>query len=69
MDPVILKGRNVRRDAGAAALRERAIQEGRQPEVRTLVEDGVLRALEVRCSCGEIVTIKLEGEAPPTAGA
>jgi len=69
MDPVILKGRQVRRDEGAAARRERAVHEGRQPEVRTLVEDGALRALEVRCACGEIVTIKLEGEAPSDAGA
>lgn len=69
MDPVILKGRRVRRDEGAAARRERAVQEGRQPEVRTLVEDGVVRALEVRCACGEIVTIKLEGADPAPTGA
>lgn len=64
MDPVILKGRQVRREDGAAARRERAVSEGRQPHVRALEENGVVRAIEVRCACGDVVTVELETSAP-----
>ena len=69
MEPVILKGNRVRREEGPTGRRQRAAAEGRQPHVRALEQDGIVRAIEVRCSCGDIVTIELETQAPPQGAA
>lgn len=67
MDRVILKGRHVRREEGPIARRERAAGEGRPTEIRALEENGVVRTLEVRCSCGDVITIDLDTRAPQGA--
>lgn len=61
MEPVILKGKRVTREVGPAMQRKQAIARGEQSEVRALSQDGVLRAIEVRCSCGDVITIELQG--------
>ncbi len=35
-----------------------------EAQVRLLREGGVLRALEVRCSCGERLTVELDYDSP-----
>lgn len=61
MEPVILKGQRVTREEGPAVRRSRAIARGEHSEVRALSQDGVLRAIEVRCTCGDVITIELDG--------
>jgi hypothetical protein len=72
MEPVILKGRSVRREAAPSRRLAAAIATGdkQPPKVRTLVVDGVVRSVEVTCSCGETTTIDLiadGGSAPANA--
>ncbi len=61
MEPVILKGRKVRREEAPARRLATQVASGERkaPSVRTLVVDGVVRALEVTCSCGEVTTVDL----------
>ncbi|MEM8712386.1 MAG: hypothetical protein AAGG01_15650 [Planctomycetota bacterium] len=61
MEPVILKGRQVKREEAASKRIAAAVARGdrQPPSVRTLVVDGVVRAIEVTCSCGETTTIDL----------
>lgn len=61
MERVILKGRQVRREATPARRLAAQVASGdrKAPTVRTLVVDGVVRALEVTCSCGEVTTVDL----------
>ena len=61
MQPVILKGRTVRREEAPSRRLAAAIATGdkQPPKVRTLVVDGVVRSIEVTCSCGETTTIDL----------
>ncbi|QDV05035.1 hypothetical protein Poly30_05300 [Planctomycetes bacterium Poly30] len=67
MDPVILKGRQVKREEAPARKLAAAVASGEKqpPTVRTLVVDGVVRALEVTCSCGEVTTIELKSIPSP----
>ncbi len=61
MDPVILKGRQVRREEAPARRLASSVASGERqaPSVRTLVVDGVVSAIEVTCSCGEVTTVEL----------
>lgn len=65
MDPVILKGSNVRRDHSAAARRIAATAAGTEPTVRCIQIDGRVAAIEVRCACGDTTTVELVLEAAP----
>lgn len=67
MEPVILKGRQVKREAAPSRRLAAAVASGEKqpPSVRTLVVDGVVKALEVTCSCGEVTTIELKSEMNP----
>lgn len=67
MSTVILKSDRVQNQNTAETRRAAAIARGAQPEVRVLEVDGVVHGLEVRCSCGELVTVELQ--VPPPAGA
>ncbi len=60
MSRVILKSQHVQNQDSAETRRAAAIARGAQPEVRVLEVDGVVRGLEVRCSCGELVTVELQ---------
>lgn len=60
MSRVILKSQQVRKQESAEVRRAAAIARGAQPEVRLLEVGGVVRGLEVRCACGELVTVELE---------
>jgi hypothetical protein len=60
MSRVILKSDRVQAQDSAEVRRAAAIARGAQPEVRVLEVDGVVRGLEVRCSCGELVTVELQ---------
>lgn len=66
MSRVILKSQHVQSQDSAETRRAAAIARGAQPEVRVLEVDGVVRGLEVRCSCGELVTVELQ--VPPSVG-
>lgn len=61
MEPVILKGRSVRREDAPARRLANAIATGdkQPPKVRTLVVDGVVQSIEVTCACGDTTTIDL----------
>jgi hypothetical protein len=67
MEPVILKGRQVKREEAPSRRFAAAVASGdkQPPSVRTLVVDGVVRALEVTCSCGEVTTIELMSTTTP----
>jgi len=67
MSRVILKSDRVQNQDPSETRRAAAIARGAQPEVRVLEVDGVVRGLEVRCSCGELVTVELQ--VPSPAGA
>ncbi|GEM_PF-3806810 len=60
MSRVILKSQQVQSHDSAENRHAAAIARGAQPEVRVLEVDGVVRGLEVRCSCGELVTVELQ---------
>ena len=60
MDGVILKGNQVRREQSSHARHAAAVARGTHPEVRLIELDGAVRALEVRCSCGDTITVELE---------
>lgn len=60
MEKVILKSRDVRREESPTGRRVRAIQEGGKAEVRAVSENGVVRAIEVVCACGDRMTIQLD---------
>ena len=64
MSRVILKSQHVQSQDSAETRRAAAIARGAQPEVRVLEVDGVVCGLEVRCSCGELVTVELQ--VPPS---
>ena len=66
MEPVILKGRSIRREEAPSRRLAAAIATGdkQPPKVRTLVVDGVVRSVEVTCSCGETTTIDLISSEP-----
>ncbi|MGD2016699.1 MAG: hypothetical protein PVJ89_01170 [Planctomycetota bacterium] len=65
MSRVILKSQQVQQQDTAEIRRAAAIARGAQPEVRLLEVGGVVRGLEVRCACGELVTVELQ--VPPAA--
>ena len=71
MEPVILKGRQVRREQAKPQRIAQAVAMGDAcvPTVRSLMDDGVVRAIEVTCSCGEKTTVDLVhgAAAPPTS--
>ncbi|MEE2939464.1 MAG: hypothetical protein VX460_03665 [Planctomycetota bacterium] len=60
MERVILKSRDVRHEESPGGRRVRATQEGGQAGVRAISEDGVVRAIEVVCACGDRMTIQLD---------
>jgi len=60
MERVILKSRDVRHEESPGGRRPRAVHEGSQAEVRAISEDGVVRAIEVVCACGDRMTIQLD---------
>lgn len=60
MDKVILKSRDVRRESSPALERVHLLQQGAKAEVRTVSEGGVLRAIEVVCTCGDVITVDLD---------
>ena len=72
MSRVILKSDRVQAQDSAAVRHAAAIARGAQPEVRVLEVDGVVRGLEVRCACGELVTVELQvpagGARPASVG-
>ena len=51
-------GRPARREPWGR--RTRAVQEGGRAEVRAVSENGVVRAIEVVCACGDRMTIQLD---------
>ena len=58
MNPVIIKHRNVRVQASSAPCAD-----GKSVE---LLRDGdVVRALQVRCSCGEVTVVEFDYPEPP----
>ena len=63
MEPVILKSRHVRQDETTRARRARAGETCAEPEVRTLIDHGVVRAIEIVCACGETTTVQLDSDA------
>lgn len=70
MEPVILKRNQVQRTDARRAV---GGQNGPvEPEIRTLLQDGVIRAIEVVCACGETVTVELQltsdRDTPPSPG-
>ncbi len=69
MEPVILKGRTVRREEAPSRRLAAAIATGDKepPKIRTLVVDGVVRSVEVTCSCGETTTIDLVAQESPAS--
>lgn len=65
MEHVILKRRDVRRDDQGSGHQG----DGRsEPMLRTLSEDGVVRAIEVTCACGQAVTVELAYPLAQAAG-
>ena len=60
MERVILKSRDVRHEESPGGRRTRAGQEGGRAEVRAVSENGVVRAIEVVCACGDRMTIQLD---------
>lgn len=60
MERVILKSRDVRHEESSCGRRARATQESGRAEVRAISEDGVVRAIEVVCACGDRMTIQLD---------
>ena len=60
MERVILKSRQVRHEESSGGRRVGATQESGRAEVRTISEDGVVRAIEVVCVCGDRMTIQLD---------
>ncbi len=58
MEPVILKRNRVTTQDRRRPLN--ADGTPAQAQVRTLVHDGVVRAIEVVCCCGETVTVELQ---------
>lgn len=69
MDGVILKGNLVRREQSSHARHAAAVAKGAHPEVRLIQLDGAVRALEVRCSCGDTITVELEVPTEPEGAA
>lgn len=67
MEKVILKSRQVRHEESPVSRRVHALDHGGHAEIRALKENGVVRAIEVICACGDHITIDLE--VAPTAGA
>ena len=61
MEPVILKGRRVTRTESSSRRPTQSDAHEGASEVRSLTQGGVLKAIEVRCSCGDVVTIELDG--------
>lgn len=59
MDKVILKSRQVTREESPVVRRAQAIVGGAEAEVRTVEEHGVVRAIEVVCTCGDRVIVEL----------
>ncbi len=69
MDKVILKSRDVTREESPVVRRAQAIAGGAEAEVRTIEEHGIVRAIEVTCTCGDRVTIELtHSQGAPGAG-
>ncbi|MEM1449990.1 MAG: hypothetical protein AAF957_05700 [Planctomycetota bacterium] len=60
MDKVILKSGRVRHEENRAGRHTTAVARGEQPEVRLVEVDGAVRAIEVRCACGETVTVEVD---------
>ena len=60
MERVILKSRDVRHEESPSGRRVRATHEDGRAEVRAISENGVVRAIEVVCACGDRMTIELE---------
>lgn len=69
MDRVILKGNRVRHEESSHVRHAAAVARGDAPEVRLVELDGVVRALEVRCSCGDTITVELDVPADSQSGA
>lgn len=65
MEKVILKKHAVRREESPMGRRAKSLEEGGRAEIRAVEENGVVRAIEVVCTCGDRITIELElpGEA------
>jgi hypothetical protein len=60
MQPVIIKRERVNLTPGAAAsARVRPEREAHRAQVRTVVDQGVVVALEVTCGCGEVSLVEL----------
>ncbi len=53
MQPVIIKHRNVR-------LEQKQVECHSRKTVELLEDQGVVRAIQLRCSCGEITVLELE---------
>ncbi|MEM9382769.1 MAG: hypothetical protein AAGB93_22640 [Planctomycetota bacterium] len=60
MSRVILKGDRVRHEESRTARHATAVSCGNEPSVQLVEMDGVVRAIEVRCACGETVTIEVD---------
>jgi len=60
MQPIIIKNRNVRIERTAAKCET-------QKSIQLLEDRGAVRAIEIRCTCGETTVIELEytATAPP----
>lgn len=68
MDKVILKSRQVRREDGPALKRAHLMEHGARAEVRTISEGGIVRAIEVVCACGDVITVDLDVSQPQARG-
>jgi hypothetical protein len=55
MDPVIIKRDRIRMETPREPCAKKA---------RLLEENGAVRAVELRCSCGEVTVIRLDQEIP-----
>ncbi len=53
MSKIVIKNRDVRVEARSAA-------ESGGKQVELLSDDGIVRAIQVRCSCGETTVLELE---------
>ena len=70
MGHVILKSGSVRREETSHVRHAAAVSRGTAPEVRLVEMGGVVRAIEVRCACGDTITVELDvpGESRGASG-
>ncbi|MEM6674500.1 MAG: hypothetical protein AAF726_16760 [Planctomycetota bacterium] len=60
MNRVILKSSGLKHEPNAEPRYAGATGEERRPDVRIVEVDGVVRAIEIVCSCGERTTVEIE---------